>query len=98
MFRAASVTDALHIYKAMFGLSGASISINALLANTSTTQLFMLLVALITLLTTGIFCKQSKRTKLSLRKLTYYATTPIFFLSVLKLSAQSYSPFLYFQF
>lgn len=95
MFRAESVADAMAFYKAMFGFNSWTSSV-ALTLNAS--EVAMLWLALVTVLVGGFLPKIQRKYQVKVRKVASYLLLPIFALSVLKLSAQSYSPFLYFQF
>lgn len=96
MFRAESIGDAFVVYRAMFGWSSSDAQ------NASLT----LQGAQITFLFVGIFCAvlapHLKRLLLARAQMGVHiiqlGLLPVFVLSILKLSAQSYSPFLYFQF
>jgi alginate O-acetyltransferase complex protein AlgI len=94
MFRADSVDSAFQIYGAMFGLSYAENG----LENISSSHIFMLYLAFFTLVASGYVQRLKRDIQVRVKRSTYYFIAPIFVISVLKLSAQSYSPFLYFQF
>ena len=95
MFRAESVGAAVGIYKAMFGFNGLR---SEVAQSMSSMEQAMLILAYTTVLVAGFLPKIKRRFQLKLRKTASYLLLPLFTLSILKLSAQSYSPFLYFQF
>src|ERR1051326_3337623 len=108
MFRAPSLSSAMTIYAAMFRFDG---GISEVYAGTVTSlQLATLALAGVLLVITGAASRRPKvlhpgplprgegaRTWLAAHAIQWLIW-PVFLLSVLKLSAQSYSPFLYFQF
>ncbi|MDB5985985.1 MAG: rane bound O-acyl transferase, family protein [Nevskia sp.] len=104
MFRAEDVGTALRLYGAMFRFDGAGLS--AVYAGSITSlQLVTLLLAGLISAATGAHALRSAqpaapRPPLRARgvQLALWWVWPLFLLSILKLSAQSYSPFLYFQF
>jgi alginate O-acetyltransferase complex protein AlgI len=104
MFRAANVESALTLYAAMFRFDGAGFS-DVYASSITSLQLATLALAGGLLIITGARSRRAAaqpstapatgwRTAHALQWLLW----PAFLLSVLKLSAQSYSPFLYFQF
>ncbi len=104
MFRAENVPAAMKLYAAMFRFDGAGLSDVYASAITSL-QLVTLLLAVVLAATTGAMALRSdhgkaRRPPLRARGyvLAQWLIWPLFLLSILKLSAQSYSPFLYFQF
>lgn len=99
MFRAANVRAAWHMYRAMFSFEVRGLS-DALLGDINRLQFDVLLVACLVAAVGGA------RQYLAMPQLRRYLGAPalslllfpLFVLALLKLSAQSYSPFLYFQF
>ena len=108
MFRAESVADAATLYAAMFRFDGLGLS-EAYAAGMTQLQLATLALAGAVLVVRGWqsqkrgrihFSADVAQNSMAARKMdpTPFLVLPLFALSVLKLSAQSYSPFLYFQF
>jgi alginate O-acetyltransferase complex protein AlgI len=111
MFRADSVGDALRFYEAMFGFDGRGVS-EVYGAGIDSLQLATLALAFGVLLVAGVHNLRRRDAArdpvlaggggtavlTSREVLTAALVLPLFALAVLKLSAQSYSPFLYFQF
>lgn len=99
MFRAEHVGQALTLYRAMFGFDGLGLSEIYRGAITSL-QLATLWLAALLVLAGGLHARGAFATaeRPRLRFAASLLLWPLFLLSVLKLSAQSYSPFLYFQF
>ena len=111
MFRANSVHEAVRFYKAMFSFDGRGVS-EVYGAGIDSLQLSTLALAYVVLLVAGIQNRRRRdaalgpvlaggggATVLTSREVIVAALVlPMFALAVLKLSAQSYSPFLYFQF
>jgi alginate O-acetyltransferase complex protein AlgI len=100
MFRAESVSQALGFYAAMFRFDGADLS-EAYQSAITSLQVWTLGLAIVLAAAGGIGALRPAAApaagfswSLSAKLLVW----PLFVLSVLKLSAQSYSPFLYFQF
>jgi len=106
MFRADSVGDAITLYAAMFRFDGAGLS-DAYAAGVTGLQAATLALAFAVIAIRGwqkwgqiYFSTQVEPRPEAAGKinLSPFLLLPLFALSVLKLSAQSYSPFLYFQF
>jgi alginate O-acetyltransferase complex protein AlgI len=106
LFRADRVGHATTLYAAMFRFDGAGLS-QAYAADISGLQAATLALAFAVLAVRGWqkrgqvhFSGDVQENGVIARKmdLTPFLLLPLFALSVLKLSAQSYSPFLYFQF
>jgi alginate O-acetyltransferase complex protein AlgI len=100
MFRSGTVLTALHLYQALFSFDGEGLS-DAFSGNINRLQVAILLLAYAVAAMGGI------SPYLPARFVEHYWTRPVttplllfpvFLLTVLKLCAQSYSPFLYFQF
>jgi len=100
MFRAKSVSDALQLYQAMFSFRGAGLSDVYAGSITSLQIATLLLAVVVTAITGAVSLRPAPRPpQLAHGHLTLqWLVWPIFLLAILKLSAQSYSPFLYFQF
>lgn len=102
MFRAPSVGHAMTMYDAMFAFDGAGLS--ELYAGSITRlQIATLALALVVILVRGLGQRASAAVTAPAvagwrTRAAVMVMAPLFALSVLKLSAQSYSPFLYFQF
>ncbi|UZE96308.1 MBOAT family O-acyltransferase [Alkalimarinus alittae] len=100
MFRAPDVTTAIYFYKAMFSFTSLSLS-EPLMDGITKLQLFILVLSYLVVFITGFkepimrWLAQGGQT---IYKASQIAVIPLFALSLLKLSAQSFSPFLYFQF
>jgi len=99
VFRADSVSSAFTLYVSMFTNSGLELS-SAYLNEITKLQLSMLALAWILIISCGVYTKLDNSKKSLSRFSAVFATLllPIFILSIFKLSAQSYSAFLYFQF
>ncbi len=100
MFRAPDVSTAFNIYSAMFSLGQPTFS-PEVTQTVTRMQLATLLLAYVCILVTGFADSLIKRLGdigLTVKRLMALMVLPLFLLSLLKLSAQSYSPFLYFQF
>ncbi|TBR39444.1 MULTISPECIES: MBOAT family O-acyltransferase [Dyella] len=100
MFRAPTVTDAFHVYRAMFDFHGHGLS-DVYAGSITSLQVITLGLAIVVTIATGAASLRPAprppvraRGHLALQWLVW----PVFVLAILKLSAQSYSPFLYFQF
>jgi alginate O-acetyltransferase complex protein AlgI len=98
MFRAEHVSDALRLYTAMFRFDGVGLS-DVYAGGISRLQLLTLALAALLVAIGGLRLKLvvPQRWKLPATAM-HVLLWPLFLLAVLKLSAQSYSPFLYFQF
>ncbi len=100
MFRAPDVTTAVYFYKAMFSFTSLTLS-EPLIDGITKLQLFILVLSYFVVFITGFkqpimrWLAQGGQT---IYKASQIAVIPLFALSLLKLSAQSFSPFLYFQF
>jgi len=98
MFRAESVGHAFSFYKAMIGLNGFDIS-DALSWQITGVSITALIAAYVLIFAVPIFeHKMGKKVIESKSALPHITIIALFVLGVIKLSAQSYSPFLYFQF
>jgi alginate O-acetyltransferase complex protein AlgI len=109
MFRADTVGDAMTLYGAMFAFDGAGLS-DGYASDITRLQIATLALAFVVIAVRGWQVRQKKGQinfpstvepgPVAVQKidLTLFLWLPLFALSVLKLSAQSYSPFLYFQF
>lgn len=100
MFRAASVGEALHLYAAMFGFHGGGLS-EVYADSITSLQVATLLLAIAVAAATGAASRRPASRppqRAPGRLVAQWFVWPLFVLAVLKLSAQSYSPFLYFQF
>jgi alginate O-acetyltransferase complex protein AlgI len=109
MFRAETVGDAMTLYAAMFAFDGAGLS-DGYASDITRLQIATLALAFVVIAVRGWQVRQKKGRinfpstvepgPVAVQKidLTLFLWLPLFALSVLKLSAQSYSPFLYFQF
>lgn len=99
IFRADSMTSAFTLYGAMFSNNGFELSTTYSHSITSL-QLSMLVIAFFIIVVRGLLGKynvlKAVQTKFSAGLAT--VVLPLFVLSIFKLSAQSYSAFLYFQF
>lgn len=101
-FRSPSLADAFVIYQAMFDFGRLGLS-PAYVADISQFNVALLGVGLLVLLAGGMRDRAPELIERALRlpALARWAVAlllPVFLLSILKLSADSYSPFLYFQF
>ncbi|HEY9545230.1 MAG TPA: MBOAT family protein [Solimonas sp.] len=106
MFRAESVGTAFDFYGAMFRFDGAGFS-DVYASSITQLQLATMLIAMIVLIVRGAMVHQQtaaaprppiRAARLRAMSAAQWLVWPMFLLAVLKLSAQSYSPFLYFQF
>jgi alginate O-acetyltransferase complex protein AlgI len=103
MFRADNVGVAMNLYGAMFSFDGTGLS-ETFGSSITHLQLATLLLAVIVLIWRGAIAGRPERPPLRPQmaqrvfSLAQWLVWPLFVLAVLKLSAQSYSPFLYFQF
>jgi len=99
VFRADTVTSALTLYSAMFTNSGLTLSA-IYTSQINTLQIIMLVIAWLLIISNGVFVKLNETNKIAKRFSATFATVlfPLFALSIFKLSAQSHSAFLYFQF
>lgn len=104
MFRADHVGVALTFYASMFRFDGAGLS-DVYASSITQLQLATLLLAIVVLAVRGAQVVGSHPPMPPLRPARWRVASaaqwlvwPLFLLAVLKLSAQSYSPFLYFQF
>ena len=111
MFRADSVGEATRFYQAMFRFDGRGVS-DVYGSGIDSLQLYTLLLAYVVLALAGAYSRRQPNAPrgpvlaggpgpiaLGSREVLAAALVlPVFALAVLKLSAQSYSPFLYFQF
>lgn len=104
MFRAESVDDAVRVYTAMFAFDGAGLSATYA-AGIDSLQLATLGLAWLIVLINGWRVRAPRAPAVhdlqAVARRSAIAGAvllPVFALAVLKLSAQSYSPFLYFQF
>ncbi|WP_310584493.1 MBOAT family protein [Deinococcus sp.] len=102
MFRADNVPDALRMYRGMFGLNGLGLS-DTLAWQVRGSELVTMVLAVVLVYVApwwgsrvgdvgGQLLRPRAATAATL------ALMPLFVLAILKLSAQSYTPFLYFQF
>lgn len=99
IFRADTVTSAFTLYSAMFTNSGLALSA-IYTSSISSLQITMLFIAWLLIISNGAFVKLNEGNKTSKTFSATFATVllPLFVLSIFKLSAQSHSAFLYFQF
>lgn len=103
MFRADSVGDAMAFYRSMLSFDGAGLS-GAYAATIDSLQLSMLALAFAVLAFGGWRVLQPAAPRPAVagpvlaQPIAHALMLPLFVLAVLRLSAQSYSPFLYFQF
>jgi len=102
MFRADNVQDAFRMYKGMFGLNGLGLS-DTLAWQVRGSELATMLIALLLVYVAPLWGNRvgDVAGQLLRPRLVTLATVllmPLFVLAILKLSAQSYTPFLYFQF
>lgn len=99
IFRADSMTSAFTLYGAMFSNNGFELSTTYSHSITSL-QLSMLVIALFIIVVRGLLGKYNVLKAVQTQFSAGLATVvlPLFVLSIFKLSAQSYSAFLYFQF
>ncbi|WP_020410964.1 MBOAT family O-acyltransferase [Hahella ganghwensis] len=99
IFRAANVDEALKVYNAMF--FSFEWSFSALYVESiNSLQIFTLILAYVLIVLLGVRAKYASARDMSATGLRFASVVllPLFALSILKLSAQNYSPFLYFQF
>jgi alginate O-acetyltransferase complex protein AlgI len=106
MFRAESVATAVDFYEAMFRFDGAGFS-DVYASSITQLQLATMAVAIAVLIVRGAMVHGEtaaaprppiRAARLRAMGAAQWLVWPLFLLAVLKLSAQSYSPFLYFQF
>ncbi|WP_022976900.1 MBOAT family O-acyltransferase [Nevskia ramosa] len=101
VFRAASINDAWRMYQAMFFMKNIGGFTDPMLTKISGLQVGMLLLAILVVLVEGLR-EFGPRLKAPSQRVQTAAILvfllPLFFLSIMKLSAQGYSAFLYFQF
>lgn len=102
MFRADTVADAFGMYRGMVGMNGAGLS-DTLAWQVRPSELVTMLVAAVLVYVAPVWGERvgDVGSRLLRPRLAVAATTallPLFVLAILKLSAQSYTPFLYFQF
>ena len=110
VFRAADVGEAMRLYSAMFSTEAWAIS-PVFAAEVTGMRITLLLVGIAVLIFTGVRSRlpgrptaptplpsQAPVAAVSLPAVMLLLLLPLFALSVLKLAAQDYSPFLYFQF
>ena len=100
MFRASDVTSAWHFYQAMFSFDGLGLS-DVLTGDINVMQVAILLLAIAVAAIGGAAEYMPARTpvaRFSMLSAARLLLFPLFVLTLLKLCAQSYSPFLYFQF
>jgi len=102
MFRADNVPDAFRMYRGMLGLNGVGLS-DTLAWQVQGSELITMLLAVVLVYVApwwGSRVGDVGGTLLRPRAATMATLTlmPLFVLAILKLSAQSYTPFLYFQF
>jgi alginate O-acetyltransferase complex protein AlgI len=99
-FRAANLAGAWRMYRGLFGLQGLGIS-ESLSWQLSTSALFLLGVGLAALVISPWWRQLSLKAGAQWRAglaSPSLLLVPLFILSVLRISAESFSPFLYFQF
>ncbi|WP_019011362.1 MBOAT family O-acyltransferase [Deinococcus aquatilis] len=102
MFRADNVPDAFRMYRGMLGLNGVSLS-DTLAWQVKPSVLVTMLIAGVLVYAAPVWGHRvgDVGSKLLRPRLAVAATVvllPLFVVAILKLSAQSYTPFLYFQF
>ncbi|MFC4455921.1 MBOAT family protein [Deinococcus sonorensis] len=102
MFRADNVHDAFRMYRGMFGLNGAGLS-DTLAWQVQGSTLVTMLIALVLVYVAPWWGNRVGDMSRTLRRPALASTAtlllmPLFVMAILKLSAQSYTPFLYFQF
>jgi alginate O-acetyltransferase complex protein AlgI len=100
MFRSDNVGAALRMYEAMFRFDGAGLSDVYASAITSIEIATLLLAIAVTAYTGTTSRRPAPLPPVFVHRhaATQFLIWPLFLLAILKLSAQSYSPFLYFQF
>lgn len=101
VFRAASISEAWRMYQPMFLLKNVGGLSDPMLTMISGLQISMLVFAAVFVLAEGLLAYGPKRAPLSERSkalLVVGLLMPLFAMSIMKLSAQGYSAFLYFQF
>ena len=101
VFRAASISEAWRMYQPMFLLKNVGGLSDPMLTMISGLQVSMLVFAAFFVLTEGVLAYGPKRAPISGRTRTALIIgllLPLFAMSIMKLSAQGYSAFLYFQF
>lgn len=101
VFRAESITGAITLYRAMFSFETFQLS-QYFAYQISSMQIATLALAWATMVYCGLLPRAAKNLGGSVKKVIYsvygIALVPLFMCSILKLSAQSYTAFLYFQF
>ena len=100
MFRAPDVSTALYFYQAMFSFSSVPLS-ETLMQSITDLQLSILVLSYLVVFIAGFkkeIMKWLNQRGQVIYKAAHLTVFPLFALSLLKLSAQSFSPFLYFQF
>lgn len=103
LFRAETIADAGRFYQAMFSFSGSFSA--AYMTEISQLQIFVLGLAYAMVVLTGLWQRYQPHHSNFIQMRTgvagvtvYSLTTGLFLVACLKLAAQDYSPFLYFQF
>ena len=102
MFRADNVPDAFRMYKGMLGLNGVGLS-DTLGWQVRPSELITMLIAAVLVYVAPVWGHRvgdvgSKLLRPGPAVVATVALLPLFVLAIMKLSAQSYTPFLYFQF
>ncbi|PYE52820.1 MBOAT family O-acyltransferase [Deinococcus yavapaiensis] len=104
LFRAESVGSAWTVYRGLFGFNGLALS-DDLAWQVRGSQVAVMLLALAFVFVSPSWSRWSEALNIkkagmrfALRSAVAFVVLPLFALSVLKLNAQSYTPFLYFQF
>ncbi|AZI45111.1 MBOAT family protein (plasmid) [Deinococcus psychrotolerans] len=102
MFRADNVPDAFRMYRGMLGLNGLGLS-DTLSWQVRPSELVTMLVAAVLVYVAPVWGNRvgdvgSKLLRPGLAVVATVTLLPLFVLAIMKLSAQSYTPFLYFQF
>lgn len=96
-FRAPDLTSALQLYRGLVGLQGIAIR-DALAWQISSSALALLAVGLAALIIAPWWRRLSPRLSPQWQLSPTLLLPPLFILSVMRISAESFSPFLYFQF
>jgi alginate O-acetyltransferase complex protein AlgI len=101
MFRADNIMEAWHMYKGMFGLNGLGLS-DALGWQVKSSEVWTIGLAVAIICVSPLWPKRHIRLKFLSESsdiaISALLLTPLFVIAVMKLSAQNYVPFLYFQF
>ncbi len=102
MFRADNVPDAFRMYRGMLGLNGVPLS-DTLAWQVRPSELITMLIAAALIYVAPVWGNRvgdvgSRLRQPNLAVVATIALLPLFVLAIMKLSAQSYTPFLYFQF